>query len=70
MTGLDNAKLILMAAYKGVPMPPEADLTDLELYNAMRLLYTQFGMLMVTQEQAMQEKEQLIELWRKKKCGE
>lgn len=65
--GMDNAKLILLAAYRGVPMPEECDLSDLKLYNAMRLLYQQFGMLMVTQEEAMRERDQLVEAWRKEK---
>lgn len=65
--GMDNAKLILLSAYRSVPMPEECDLSDLKLYNAMRLLYQQFGMLMVTQEEAMRERDQLVEAWRKEK---
>lgn len=68
--GLDNAKIILLAAYRGVPMPKDCDLSDLKLYNAMRLLYQQFGMLMVTQAEAMRERDQLLEAWRKEKRNE
>ena len=68
--GLNNAKLIMLAAYHGVPMPKGCDLSDLKLYQAMRLLYEQFGMLMVTQEEAMRERDQLLEAWRKEKQNE
>ncbi len=60
-------RMILTMAYKGIAPTKDFDLADRKLYHALRLLYAEYGMLLVDAEQAKQEKEQLIELWAKEK---
>lgn len=63
----NNARLILAYAFRNIPAPAEWDLSDLKLYHAMRLLYAEHGMLIVGEDQARQERQQLIEAWEKEK---
>lgn len=66
--GVNNAGLILAYAFRNISAPDDWDLSDLKLYHAMRLLYTEHGMLIVGEEQAKQERQQLIEAWKKEKA--
>lgn len=63
----NNAQLILTYACRNIPAPPDWDLSDLKLYHAMRLLYAEHGMLIVGEDQARREREQLCAAWRKEK---
>ena len=63
----NRAKLILAAAYRGSPAPEDWDLSDLKLYHAMRLLYSEYGMMLVDREQAERERDQLLAVWREEK---
>lgn len=65
--GAHNARLILAYAFQNIPAPSDWDLSDLKLYHAMRLLYAEHGMLIVGEDQARQERQQLIEAWEKEK---
>lgn len=65
--GTNNAQLILAYAFRNIPAPDDWDLADLKLYHAMRLLYAEHGMLVVDEEQARRERQQLIEAWRNEK---
>ncbi len=65
--GLNRERLILLAAYRSIPAPADWDLSDLKLYHAMRLLYAEYGMMLVDRDQAAEERAQLVEAWRKEK---
>lgn len=65
--GANNARLILAYAFRNIPAPADWDLSDLKLYHAMRLLYAEYGMMLVSREQAAKEREQLVAAWRKEK---
>lgn len=60
-------KKICSAAYHNSPPEDGWDLSDLKLYHAMRLLYAEFGMMLVDREQAARERSQLVEAWRREK---
>lgn len=60
-------KKICSAAYRNNPPEDGWDLSDLKLYHAMRLLYAEFGMMLVDREQAAAEREQLVTAWRDEK---
>lgn len=63
----NNAQLILVYAFRNILAPDDWDLSDLKLYHAMRLLYTEHSMLIVGEERARRERQQLIEAWEKEK---
>lgn len=65
--GANNARLILAYAFRNIPASDDWDLSDLKLYHAMRLLYTEHGMLIVGEDQARRERQQLINAWEKEK---
>lgn len=65
--GASNAKMILACAFRNIPAQGDWDLSDLKLYHAMRLLYAEYGMMLVDREQAAAEREQLVREWRKEK---
>lgn len=65
----DKAKQILAAAYQNIPPPEDWDLSDLKLYHAMRLLYAEYGMMIVDRDQAIRERDQLLAKWKEEKYG-
>lgn len=64
-----RAKLICMRAYRNEPTAERDgwDLSDLKLYHAMRLIYAEYGMLILSREEALSARQEVIAAWEREK---